>query len=815
MNTGNYTLMFRTYLKTAWRTLIRNKAYSAINISGLAIGIAACLLIFVVVQFELSYDSFQPNIDRIYRVVTTEKHGDGSMGRNPGIPCPAYDALKADFPQLEKVVPMNVSSGNQVTVLGSDANSDVASSKKFIEEENIAFTTPDYFDVFHTKFLSGTAATLKDPGNVVLTKTQATKYFGDYKTAPGRFVKIDNYLLLRVSGVIEDAPLNSDMIMGMFISYESFKNNPDGFGYSTDWGNLSSNHQVFVLLPKNVTATAIQAKLSDFVKKHYKEINGKKEQLLQPFKEIHFDGAYGSLGNHSTDKNILWTLAFIGVLVIIMASINFINLSTAQAVGRSKEVGIRKVLGSKRAQLIYQVMGETLIIVLLSTILATAIAKVAMPFMSNVASLPDGVSLLSVPTLLFLTAVVIVVTLLSGLYPALIVSGFKPVLALKSKITSANIGGISLRRALVVTQFAISQILIIGTIVAVSQMNHVRSADLGFDKDALLILPAYADSVNIARMDPLKQQLLQNPGVVGVSFCSDEVSSNNNWASNFAFDHKEDEDYPVFHKFGDADYMHTYGVKFLAGRNYAKSDTLKEMVINETLMRKLGYTDAQKIIGKDMRIGSGLWYPIVGVVKDFQTNSLKDETKPIMIASRKDFYFNIAVKINTKNLTATTAQIQKLWEKTYPEYAFNSHFADETIENFYRQETQLALLYKIFAGIAIFISCLGLYGLVSFMASQKTKEVGIRKVLGASVSSIVVMFSKEFTVLISIAFIIAVPVAWYLMNGWLQDFQYRISIGVGVFLLAIFTSLVIAWITVGYKAVKAALVNPVKSLRSE
>jgi len=316
-------------------------------------------------------------------------------------------------------------------------------------------------------------------------------------------------------------------------------------------------------------------------------------------------------------------------------------------------------------------------------------------------------------------------------------------------------------------------------------------------------------------MEPLRQQLLQNPGVTGVSFGSDEVSSNNNWASNFAFDHKKDEGYPVFHKFGDAEYLKTYGVHLLAGRNYAASDTTNEIIINETLLHKLGFTDAQKIVGKDLRIGSGPWLPIVGVVKDFKTNSLKEDTKPLTIAARKDFYFTIAVKINTTSLSKTTAQVQKLWEKAYPEFAFSSHFADETIEDFYRQEIQLSLLYKIFAGIAIFISCLGLYGLVSFMASQKTKEVGIRKVLGASVSSIVVMFSKEFTVLISIAFIIAVPVAWYFMNGWLQDFQYRISIGIGVFALAIVVSLIIAWITVGYKAVRAALVNPVKSLRTE
>jgi ABC-type antimicrobial peptide transport system permease subunit len=316
-------------------------------------------------------------------------------------------------------------------------------------------------------------------------------------------------------------------------------------------------------------------------------------------------------------------------------------------------------------------------------------------------------------------------------------------------------------------------------------------------------------------MRPLKQQLLQNPNVISVSFGNDEASSDNNWASNFAFDNKEDEDYAIFHKFGDEDYIKTYGLNIIAGRSYVPSDTLREMVINETLVKRLGLKDAQQAIGKNLRIGDGPWLPVVGVVKDFKANSLREEVKPLTIASRQEFYFTTAVKLRTANLSQTLTEIRKLWEKTYPEYAYSSHFADETIAKFYKQETQLALLYKIFAGIAIFISCLGLYGLVSFMAAQKTKEVGIRKVLGATVGNIVIMFSKEFTLLIAIAFIIAVPVAWYFMNDWLQNFVYRINLGAGVFIAAIIASLVIAWITVGYRAVKAGLASPVKSLRTE
>jgi len=808
--------MIRNYLKIAWRNLLRHKAYSAINITGLAVGIAACLLIFVVVQYELSYDQFQKNYNRTYRIVTYTKNSDGSEQHNPGIPTPAVDALKTDFPQFEKIAAINSTYGSQVTVLGDNPNSDVAASKKFIEDNNIVFAQPEYFDIFNAKWLTGNAKVLNDPASIILDKTSAAKYFGDWKKATGKFLKLDNTVLLKVNAVIEDVPKNSDFPIKGFISYETFKRYGEKYGYSKEWGSLSSNHQVYVMLPQNANVNAIKNQLKTFTSKHFNpNARNQRAEILQPLSEMHFDYNYGTLGDHSTSKTILWTLALIGVLIIIMASINFINLSTAQAVGRSKEVGIRKVMGSSRGQLIRQVMGETLMIVFFSIILAVIIAKVSLPYLSNVASVPKDISLFSMGSIAFLSGVLIIVTLLSGTYPAMIMSGFQPVLAIKSKINSASIGGISLRRVLVVTQFAISQILVIGTIVAISQMNFVRNADLGFNKEAVLILPSYSDSANLARMKPLKQQLLQNPNVISVAFASDEASSDNNWASNFAFDHKDDEDFPTFHKYGDEDYIKTFGLQLIAGKGYSQSDTIREIVVNETLLKKVGMPDPQKAIGKQLRIGGGHWLPIVGVVKDFKTNSLREEVKPLTIAPANSNYYTLAVKLRTNNISQTTAQIQKLWEKTYPEYAFTSHFTDETIERFYRQETQLSLLYKIFAGIAIFISCLGLYGLVSYMAVQKTKEVGIRKVLGASVGSIVIMFSKEFTLLIGIAFIIAVPVAWYFMNGWLQNFVYRIHIGAGIFILAIISSLIIAWITVGYRAVRAALANPVKSLRTE
>ncbi|HXL57583.1 MAG TPA: FtsX-like permease family protein, partial [Chitinophagaceae bacterium] len=573
----------------------------------------------------------------------------------------------------------------------------------------------------------------------------------------------------------------------------------------------------FMLLPATESADKINVQLKQFSKKNYAKKNQgiTRWNSLQPLSDVHFDDRFGNLGDHVTSKSTLLTLSLIAVFIIIMACINFINLATAQAVNRSKEIGIRKVLGSNRWNLFWQMMGETAIIVVASLILAIALADICLPFIKHIDSINEPLSIFTTQTILFLIGISVVVTIFSGLYPSLIVSGFSPMLALKNKITSATIGGISLRRGLVITQFAISQVLIIGTIVAISQMNFVRNADLGFNKEAVLLLNANADSAFISRESAFKRSLLQLPGVQAASFSSDVPSSDNNWGTNFSFNHQPDEDFSLYYKCADEDYFKTFGLQFAAGHGYGAGDSVNDVVINETLLKKLGLKNAGEAIGKQIRMGRDDWKNIIGVVKDFKTNSLREETRPTLIKPKKRFYTVTSVKIKSSNLAQTKDAIEKTWDKYYPEYANTSSFMDENINNFYRQEDQLSLLYKIFAGIAIFISCLGLYGLVSFMAVQRTKGVGIRKVLGASVANIVYLFSKEFTLLIIIAFVIAAPLAWYMMNSWLENFHYRIQMSIGVFVLAVFLSVVIALITVGYKSLRAAMANPVKSLRTE
>ncbi|MEO6328381.1 MAG: ABC transporter permease [Ginsengibacter sp.] len=802
--------MFKNYFKIAIRTLVRHKGYTAINVGGLAVGIAACLLLFLVVNYELSYDKIQPNYKRIYRVVTEDKYPDG-VTYNPGIPVPALEALRLQMPDIS-FAPIHAIYGSQVTI---DATGNPVENKKFIEENKMFFCESSFFRVFKFTWLAGNANVLNEPNTVVLSKRSAEKYFGEWQQSINKFITLDNKVSLKVSGIIENSPANSDFPLEVLISLKTVKANASAYYYFDNWNSTSSSFQVYALLPENISADKINKQLLTFNKKHYPEKGRSiKSNFLQPLSKLHFDKRFSIFGSHVTSLSTLWTLSLIGIFIIVMACINFVNLSTAQAVGRSKEVGIRKVLGSNRKQLFFQIMGETGIIVIVAGILAIAIAILCLPYIKHIASIEEALSLYNADTIFFVLLIVLAVTLFSGLYPSVTLSGYNPALALKNKITSAKVGGISLRRGLVVTQFAISQVLVIGTIVAISQMNFVNSADLGFNKEAVLLLAGNSDSVVVVKRAAFKEKLLQVPGVQSVNFSSDAPSSENNWSTNFAYDHKEDEKFQLSLKFADEDYFKTYGLQLVAGRVYDKSDTTKEVVINETLVQKLNVKKPEDVIGKDIRLGD-TWKKIVGVVKDFKTGSLRENIKPTLLAESNRDYSLTSVKVRSSNIPQIQARIQSAWNQFFPEYAYSGKFIDENIAKFYEQEKHLSLLYKIFAGLAIFISCLGLYGLVSFMAVQRTKEIGVRKVLGASVTNIVYLFSKEFTILIAGAFVIAAPVAYFMMNTWLNDFVYKIKLGIGVFLLAITISIIIAWITVAYKAISAAIANPIKSLRTE
>jgi putative ABC transport system permease protein len=611
-------------------------------------------------------------------------------------------------------------------------------------------------------------------------------------------------------------PGNTDFPFDVVVSYASLQNT-DVKNQLGDWVSTWGEAYTFVELPANVSIPKFNQDLKAFAKRHKPSEYAQDAYVAQPFSEIHYDERFGNYSNHTFSKSLIFALELIGLFLVLIACVNFINLATAQAVNRSKEVGVRKVLGSNRRQLALQFLSETAIITAVSMILAIGVGYFTLPFLNDLLHLKMTFSLFNPYIILFLVALFILISFLSGLYPAIIISGFNPITALKTKITTKMVGGISLRRALVVLQFGIAHVLIIGTLIVVSQMNFFRNASLGFDKAAIINIPVPGDSISRTKFDYLKNQLMQNKEVKNVSFSFSAPSADGNWNSDFKFNHSEKTtDFNANLKWADIDYFKTYNLQFVAGRPYTQADTVRELVVNETLLRKVGIKDPKDAIGKQIDFWDGqMVAPIVGVVRDFNSYSLREPMAAVVLGTWKDVYQTLSIKTAPGKEKEVLSQMEKLWNTAYPDYVYEYSFLDENIANFYKQENQLSQLYKIFAFIAIFISCLGLYGLVSFMAVQRTKEVGIRKVLGAAPRHIVYLLSKEFSLLIIIAFAIAAPIAYYIMHNWLQNYTYRIELSVWIFLSAIVGSMVIAWITVAYRAIRAALANPVKNLRTE
>ena len=799
--------MSKKYFRTAWQNLRNHKAYVAINTIGLAVGIAACLLVFLLIRYETSVDTFHKDPERIYRIVAANKTPEG-MNYSQGSALPVAEALRLDYPQLEQVARIYARNEKQITLLNDHVNTP---QKKF--KENILYAEPEFFNIFHFPFLAGDPKTaLSEINTAVLTQATAEKYFGDWHAAIGKVLKCDNGAICRVTGILQNTPANTDFPLQVVFSFKTSRQED----LSADWSAQDGSLNTFVVLPKNMSAQQFNNDLKTFVKKHTPAEYANQGYQLQPLNKIHYERAFGTFSGKTFSKELITALSLIGLFLLIIACINFINLATAQAVNRSKEVGIRKVLGSSKLQLVLQFLSETFLITLISVIIAIGIAFMILPLLNHL--LQTSVKIrFDFSLVAFLCGLIISVTLLSGLYPAIVLSGFNPITVLKNKFTSKTAGGLSMRRVLVVFQFAVAQILIIGTLVVVYQMHFFQTADLGFDKDAIVMVPMANDTAGRSKGDALKIQLQQQAGVKDVSLSAFSPMDQAGWDDDFIFDNAAKKaGFKTDFKWADADYFKTYNIRFIAGRPYNPADTINGFVVNELMAKKLGFKNPEGILGKKISFWDGkINAAVVGVVKDFNGYSLKEEMKPMVLSSNKIFYRVFNIKIQPQHVKQTLAAIEQLWNRTYPDFVYEYQFLDEKIAGFYKQESQLALLFKIVAGIAIFISCLGLYGFVSFMAVQRTKEVGVRKVLGASVGSIVYLFSKEFTLLIGVAFLIASPIAYYVMHRWLQNFAYRIHLGVGLFVLTILIAQIIAWLTVGYQAIKAAVANPVKSLRTE
>ncbi len=812
--------MFKNYLKTAWRNIKTHKAYAGINIAGLAIGIAASLLIFVVIHYETSYDRFESNKDNICRVVATYLNPvtHEVTERRAGVAPYLANTIQNDIPKIKKTAMVWYVGGAQIHI--PVPGKDLADEKRVKADNGIFFTEPGLFSIFSYDWLAGDSKRLTEPNTCVLSESFANTFFGDWKKSMGQTLQMWSFRVpMQVVGVFKDLPANTDLEVKMAGSYETFRKINTGMFEQKDWSISPWPSECFVLLPDDTKPEAYHTQLQEIVKKYYPpdvKGNQKISLSLQALSDMHLNEDFGTFKGDALTHKELWSLALIGFFLLLVACVNFINLATAQSVNRAKEIGVRKVLGSSRSQILRQFLNETAVITVISVLLGFLISQLALPFIGRLMGKSLSLNLIQNPAVaLFLLILAIVVNFLAGFYPGLVLSGFRPIEAIKSKISTRSIGGLSLRRGLVVFQFLIAQLLIIGTIVVLQQMQYFRTQPMGFDKNAIALIDLPSDSLDQQQYPYLRERMLKIPGVEAASFAMDAPASFGSNNNNIYFnDNPVKKDFLINLQFADTGYLNTFHIGLLSGRVPYASDTVREIMVNHTLVKRLGLTDEQ-IIGKNVSFDGTVKYPVVGVMHDFNSKSLKEAVSPLAVTTFSRAYGLLALRINPERMSKALNEVQRVFTHQYPTYIYDLSFLDERIAHFYTSEAMASTLFKIAAFFAIFISCLGLYGLVSFMAAQKTKEVGIRKVLGASVPSIVFLFSKEFMVLIGIAFLIAAPMGYYLMHQWLSGFYYHMELSWIVFAIAIVASGIIAWITVGYKAIKAAVANPVKSLRSE
>lgn len=808
--------MLANNFKIILRTLGKQKSFTLIHIVGLTLGLTCCLLIYLFIQHELSFDKFNSQADRIYKVCSIDKNQTG-MHYSGGTPYPMAPALRTDMPGLDKVARIHQHGESLATL---------SDGQKF-NLNDVIFAEPELIDIFDLPIISGDLKqTLAAPNQAAITVSLAEKLYG--KLDPiGQIINLDNKIDVTITSLMEDNLSNSSLWGELYVSYESL--NSDILGFPTDQWGLSMGGVTFALISENEDIGTYSDQLPKFVDKYMGAEEGQENFLyFQPLKDFHFESKYASpLTNKSIQPSYLWIFGSIGAFILIIAIFNFVNLSTVQALKRSKEVGVRKVLGAGKFHLIGQVLGESLLLSAISGVFAAVLSQLTLPFINQLLDKQISDNLFQSPIIwLFLASAVVLVGVLSGIYPALSFANFKPIKVLKSRTSTGNRNTLWIRRALVVTQFVITIALIIGTIIVSKQINFLKNKDLGFNKEALISI----EMPERDHFEVLRTQWLNHPNIELVSFNLGAPTSESDINTSFYQEgHTASESHRIDLKTVDQAYFETYGLELLAGRWLTKAEeqqaTNEEIavrertyafVVNETLTKKLGYNHPEEILGVTLNTAvMSISAKVVGVVKDFNTSSLHEEIAPTLLMNLPQLYYNAGLKIKTNNVDETLAHIEKVWTSQFPNALFSHEFVDESIAELYESEGQIFHLFQIFAGIAILIACLGLWGLINFVTQQRTKEIGVRKIIGASIPNIVFMLSKDFIFLIVIAAIIATPVAWYAMNEWLQNFAYATNMAWWIFVLALFITVLITFLTVGFQSFRAAISNPVESLRAE
>jgi len=785
--------MLKNYFKIALRNILRHKAYSILNISGLAIGMACSILILLWVQNELSYDRFNANADQLYRLTCSA--GDFKAAVSPAGMAPG---LQAEMPEIKATVRLSKPTTNLFEV----------GTRKF-EEKRGFFADSNFLQVFSFSLVKGNPRTaLQQPDAILISEDMARKYFGD-EDAMGKVIRKDNGDNCIVTGILANVPSNSHLQFDFILPLSSVVNKVDDLKNKV-WDRF--NFYSYLLLDKNSAAAA--SRLINRIQQIYKTHNSEEkiDFQLQPVTSIHLHSNLQiDVPGHGNIQyvNIFFIVA---LFILAVACINFMNLATARSARRAKEVGLRKVVGAGRSQLIMQFLGESLIISFLSLAIAIGIVYLLLPAFNTLAEKKLAIHLLNGKLLISLIGIALVTGIVAGSYPALFLSGFKPVKVLKGKIRLAG-GNLLFRNGLVVTQFVVAIILLVGTAVVYKQLNFIKNKNLGFEKSNLLYIPMTGDIWG--KQQALKTSLQQNPLTSSFSVISDLPTALVSGTINVLWEGKDPNSQVVIPSIDvDENFIDVFKMKMLSGRGFSKEykgDT-SNYVINETAMRLMGMT-GNNAAGKTLSFG-GTKGTIIGVVKDFNFKSLQYTIEPLVLRLNR-WGGLVTVRTQPGNTEATIKALEKINHELNPSYPFTYSFLDKDLDNLYRGDQQMGRIFNLFAILAIFISCLGLYGLSAFMAEQRTKEIGVRKVLGASVFNIVYLLSGSFTKLIVVAMTIAIPVSWFAINSWLKGFAYRIDISWIIFLVACGTALLIAWLTVGYESIKAAVANPVKSLRTE
>lgn len=794
--------MLNNYLKITLRNIAKQKSYSFINIAGLALGMALFILIARFIQFEFSFDKFNENYDRIHRV---EYNLDGKGRFIAFSHPPVGEALARDFPEIEQFTRFQNMDGGKLLSY---------QDKKFSEDYGW-WIENSFFELFSYKLLKGDAkSALSEPNSIVLSAELAEKFFPDEESL-GKTIRYDNKIDCKVTGIIENRPPNSHINYDFLISYATYKTIA-GNDYFESWNNIANF--TYILLAENVNLQKLNNKLHDVLKKYWRD-DVDIPLYVKPLSQFHFhSNVLGEIGQRG-DMSKIYIFSAIGLFILLIACINFMNLSTARSAKRAREVGMRKVVGAKKFSLIKQFLSESILFAFLALLLAVVLAEIFLPIFNKVIGRTLSLDFFDNWQIsIGLIGIALIVGLISGSYPAFYLSSFQPVAILNSP-TYAQSSNAAIRKFLVVFQFVISIILIIGTLVIYRQMHYMRNTDLGYDHDQIILTRLLRmDRETIRKYHTFKNELFKNPNILNASISRDipSFSSSSTVILEWEGSNEGDRAYVSINHI-DHNFLDTYQIQLIEGRNFSPSesnDSITHCIINETAVKQFGWENA---IGK--RLGGNFY--VIGVVKDFHYTSLRFQISPLVVfppnepnpARRtRDV---LSVKIAPHNIDETLAFIKNSFEAIFPNDIFEYRFFDEDFDWMYRQEIRLAKTIGYFSIIAIFIACLGLFGLASYMTEQRTKEIGIRRTLGATIPGITLLLSKEFTKWITIAYIIALPVGYFVMNSWLQKFAYRTNMEVLIFIVTGTLALVIALLTVSYQSIKTAVANPVESLRYE